>query len=505
MWKRGKTPSHVTMWPPHGGGMQAKASKIVILCYCTIFYLICIKSIFVKIFRILKFVCWCQHPIVGEECGVTHQPQMSEPPLTRWCDWNEVNREVSMQPVRRFPPGVTLCLLCNACLHKDAVNFKWEISLISWHFWKNWSEFHPEILTQNDKGCSHQIVYKLVSVHPSKTCETATEIAPWQVEFARKNGGFPTGRVGAPALCIETSLINTEVPAPGDSLSWDTNLFVCDITTLNVLPIAGGACGAMAGGAVLSPRGFSKESFPRDNFPRTAHAAGNWTSKKSTLRLNRVFAGNSQDWGLCCCVTSIKDVSVVVWIRWGQLLGERRGKFWNVRDHFPSLGCLGVIWDSPSWDFKILKLLGGNSFNLSQIFGLASAVKGEMIARLPELQMLFSRHRVTHVRSIRCGVTVKPLTYCWERWTFIASLTTSARKHWFLTGAKIENWSITWSITLAANGDQFCKWLTKINRRVISCLRKLRASISTMSAILRRECQNHRGHVITPWGGGNAG
>ncbi len=37
--KRGKTPSHVTMWYPHGGGIQAKASKIVILCYfLSIFY-----------------------------------------------------------------------------------------------------------------------------------------------------------------------------------------------------------------------------------------------------------------------------------------------------------------------------------------------------------------------------------------------------------------------------------------------------------------------------------
>ncbi len=30
-------------------------------------------------------------------------------------------------------------------------------------------------------------------------------------------------------LCLY--IINTEVPALGDSLSWDTNLFVCDITT----------------------------------------------------------------------------------------------------------------------------------------------------------------------------------------------------------------------------------------------------------------------------------
>ncbi len=35
-------------------------------------------------------------------------------------------------------------------------------------------------------------------------------------------------------------IINTEVPAPGNSLSWDTNLFVCEITTLLRFPGAVG-------------------------------------------------------------------------------------------------------------------------------------------------------------------------------------------------------------------------------------------------------------------------
>ncbi len=49
--------------------MQAEASKIVILCnYVSIFYLIIIK-----ILRISKIVRCCQHPLLGEDCGVTHQ------------------------------------------------------------------------------------------------------------------------------------------------------------------------------------------------------------------------------------------------------------------------------------------------------------------------------------------------------------------------------------------------------------------------------------------------
>ena len=54
---------------PMGGGMLGKLNKIVILCYyASIFYLIIIK-----IFRILKIVVEPLCPLVGEECGVTHQ------------------------------------------------------------------------------------------------------------------------------------------------------------------------------------------------------------------------------------------------------------------------------------------------------------------------------------------------------------------------------------------------------------------------------------------------
>ena len=58
------------MWPPHGGGMQAKANKIVILCYFpSIFYQInCCKNIQnIKNYQVLPT------PPTGEECCVTHQ------------------------------------------------------------------------------------------------------------------------------------------------------------------------------------------------------------------------------------------------------------------------------------------------------------------------------------------------------------------------------------------------------------------------------------------------
>ncbi len=55
---------------PMGGGMLGKTSKIVILCYyVSLFYLMN----YFKIFRILKIVVKPLHPLVGEECGVTHQ------------------------------------------------------------------------------------------------------------------------------------------------------------------------------------------------------------------------------------------------------------------------------------------------------------------------------------------------------------------------------------------------------------------------------------------------
>ncbi len=64
-----------------------KGVSVSPLYFLSVFYLI-----IVKLFRILKIVCRGQCPLVGEECGVTHQPQMLEPLLARWHDWNEVNK-----------------------------------------------------------------------------------------------------------------------------------------------------------------------------------------------------------------------------------------------------------------------------------------------------------------------------------------------------------------------------------------------------------------------------
>ena len=77
--REGKPP---VMWShdhPMGGRDAGLSQQKVTLCYYpSIFYLFIIK-----IFRMLKIVCWCQHPPAGQECGVTHQSQMFEPPLTR--------------------------------------------------------------------------------------------------------------------------------------------------------------------------------------------------------------------------------------------------------------------------------------------------------------------------------------------------------------------------------------------------------------------------------------
>ena len=51
-------------------------SRILIL---SIYSLSNIYIFIVKIFRIFKIVCRGQCPLVGEECGVTHQPQMLKP------------------------------------------------------------------------------------------------------------------------------------------------------------------------------------------------------------------------------------------------------------------------------------------------------------------------------------------------------------------------------------------------------------------------------------------
>ncbi len=49
-----------------------------------------------KIFRILKIVGHCQHPLLGKECGVTPAVNL-EPPLTRWHDW-KVNKYAGSHP-----------------------------------------------------------------------------------------------------------------------------------------------------------------------------------------------------------------------------------------------------------------------------------------------------------------------------------------------------------------------------------------------------------------------
>ncbi len=67
------------------------------------------------------------------------------------------------------------------------------------------------IATKMDKDTTHPSVKTLCSNLSSKTCETATEIALWQIEFARKNGSFQTRQDAAPAYCIETSLMYCEV------------------------------------------------------------------------------------------------------------------------------------------------------------------------------------------------------------------------------------------------------------------------------------------------------
>ncbi len=84
-----KPKSHDHMTPLWGEEWcRLKAAK---LWYYAVFHLFSIWWIIVKMFRILKLVCRDQCPLVGE-CGVTHQPQMLEPLLTSWHDWNEVNK-----------------------------------------------------------------------------------------------------------------------------------------------------------------------------------------------------------------------------------------------------------------------------------------------------------------------------------------------------------------------------------------------------------------------------
>ena len=61
------------MTNPWGGGMLGKLSKLVILCYyVSIFYLNnCFENI--QNIKIVEIVVEPLCPLVGEECGVTHQ------------------------------------------------------------------------------------------------------------------------------------------------------------------------------------------------------------------------------------------------------------------------------------------------------------------------------------------------------------------------------------------------------------------------------------------------
>ncbi len=90
-----------------------------------------IQLIILKIFRILKIVRHCQHPLPGEECGVTYQPQMLEPLLTRWCDWNKVNKYGGSCPrgqsLLRYQP---VCLWYHYTLRNNVGRRK---SKIVWH------------------------------------------------------------------------------------------------------------------------------------------------------------------------------------------------------------------------------------------------------------------------------------------------------------------------------------------------------------------------------------
>ncbi len=54
-------------------------------------------------------------PPGGEECGVTHQPQMWELPLTRWHDWTEHNKYGGSRPrgqsLLRYQPVCDITIL----------------------------------------------------------------------------------------------------------------------------------------------------------------------------------------------------------------------------------------------------------------------------------------------------------------------------------------------------------------------------------------------------------
>ncbi len=41
---------------------------------------------------------------------MTYQPQMLEPPLTRWCNWNEVNKYGGSHPQGIVSPEIPTCV-----------------------------------------------------------------------------------------------------------------------------------------------------------------------------------------------------------------------------------------------------------------------------------------------------------------------------------------------------------------------------------------------------------
>ncbi len=104
-----------------------------------------------------------------------------------------------------------------------------------------------------------------------------------------------------------------------------------------------------------------------------------------------------------------------------------------------------------------------------------------------------------------CGVTCILLTY----WS-CASLHTSWLNVWLGKAPKEKYRTTAWT-TLGSLLERPCVLASTINFRWMFCLKKLKSSVSStvmflsMAAILRREHQNHRGHVITPWGEGMLG
>ncbi len=131
-----------------------------------------------KIFRIWQIVCWCQHPLAGEECGVTHQSQMLEPPLTRWHDWNEVNKYGGSRP-RDSLSWDTNLFVCNittnirtphVCVFQVAgCLLKLAITDYRWDWWK--PLFPCSLLRQTDNAnvTSRGVLFRLEKKNTGKT------------------------------------------------------------------------------------------------------------------------------------------------------------------------------------------------------------------------------------------------------------------------------------------------------------------------------------------------